>query len=237
MKVEEMIHKAHNFEQLYNEVPKQPMPIHCHTPVPSNGMQMYGLNIFNQKPFWPKNNGQGQMDTDQQQQQQPQQFSQPPPQPSQWQWQQTPQQAHLRGRTPDKQKFDKNRGESQSPSRYNSGSKPASRNNTPNSSGQRTRSNSPYHRDRQQKPQSSRDQRPQTSNRCNSMSDAPGTASGLVRGPMTSDGGTSALTLNIGDQNQYYQYNATKQCSKKHVWPKNLTPPDFCPENPSNQKN
>ncbi len=235
MKVDEMIHEAHNFEQLYNEVPKQPMPIHRHVPIPSNGMQIYGLNVFNQKPFWPRNNGQGQMETDQQQQQLPQQFSQPPPQQGQRQWEQKQQQGHLRGRTPDKRQFDKNRSGSKSPSRYNSGSKPASRNNSPNPSGQRTRSSSPYQKDRQQRNQSSRDQRPQ--HRRNSTSDASGTASGLVRGPMTSDGGTSALTLNIGDQNQYYQCNATKQCSKKHIWPKNVTPPDFCPENPSNQKN
>ena len=181
MKADEMIHEAHNFEKLYNEVPKQPMLIHRHIPVPSNGMQMYGMNIFNPKPFWPKNNGQSQMETEQQQQQQqPQQFSQPPPQQSQRQWQQKPQQFHPRGQTPEKQKFDKNRSESQSTSQFNSGSKQASRNSTPNSSGQRTRSNSPYNRDRQQKHHLSREQRPQTLNRCNSMSDAPGTATGMV---------------------------------------------------------
>ena len=151
-----------------------------------------------------------------------------------------PQQHHQkddRGRSKSKQPYDPSRNKSKSPGR--NGSKPGSRSNTPDK-GQKTRSPSPYDRN---KPRSQSDERRykeyreknrnRNSTPTRQHQQTPQTetqaATGVTRGPMTSDAGKSALTLNIGDQNQYYQC-ATATCSKTHVWPKNTPLPSFCPE-------
>ena len=238
MTVDEMINDAHNFEQSYHEMPTQNYPIRTAVPLAANSMDVFGINAFNPKPYWPQSNVTP-METDQPA---PQTFN-PQVRPPQYPQQQQQQ----RGRSREKRPYDKNRPQSQSPGKYNDNrSNPNSRNNSQNNrngQNQRPRTQSPFNKNdgnqrRQSQERPRNDQRPLTpSSQQRQQPQNELAKAGLVRGPMTSDGGTSALTLNIGDQNQYYQCNANKYCNKQHIWPKNIPTPDFCPENPSNQKN
>ena len=247
MKVDEMIQEAHNFEQAHGQVPQTTYP--DRTQMSLTTAQMMQIAAWNPKPNWTKPTP---MDVDGATAP-PKRFMTPPPSTTTPPPQQQNQQQ--RGRTPDKygKPYDKNRQKSQSPYRPNSQGPPSrshSPNNnyrdnrrqsqSPNGNGYNNRKNDYQSNRKLSQENNARNDKRSNSNssdaRRNSQSELHETPA-LARNPMSSEAGQKALTLNIGDQNQFFQCNFSKLCQKMHVWPKSVPTPNFCPDNPALSKN
>ena len=235
LKVEEMIQEAHTFEQSYNYVPTKPCPEHISTTLTAS-MQLMPVCAWQPRANW-ANNRPTPMETDQ-----PavQRFTNPPPKVHQQQQQQ-------RSRPASRPPNDPNRQKSASP--FRPPSSHASRNNSPHKPNQHPRSQSPspgrnksndQGRSRSKENQSHDNKRSgsgSSQGRRHSQHDQSEGIALPKKGNITSEAGKQAINLNIGDQNQYYQCNSTTTCTKRHVWPKLMTPPQFCPDAAGIQKN
>jgi hypothetical protein len=242
MKVDEMIQEAHNFEQAHGQVPQAPYPDKAQMPVTS--ATIIQAAAWNPQPPW--NNKSTPMEVDNPGQ--TQRFMKPPPTvPTALA---SPQQQRGRSRDRFGKPYDNNRPKSPSPYRSNSQGPPSRstsqtyRDNRRQSHSPNRNNNSNYNKDKNRnpnnRPSKEYGQQRSTSNssdsRRGSQTDL-STVPTLAKNPISSEAGNKALTLNIGDQNQFFQCNAKTLCNKVHIWPKSSPLPDFCPDVSTQSKN